>query len=199
MVPMLRVDSPSNLEPGSRILPGKLALALPIAASAILYGAAIRLNLEGSPLVRGYSKVMVALYGEALSASRDNVFITKRGEALQLTTSCLYLDLTACSAPWVLLAWKSPIKGLALYALFFLGVQAANLLRIGSTLWLSNRGISWFLAHHIVDVILWYTLFCTAAEIFLRARHLPWGKWLLAFAFMGIAFDLARAFFSLPK
>ncbi|MBI4604970.1 MAG: hypothetical protein HY721_23660 [Planctomycetes bacterium] len=166
------------------------AVGPPALLSALLYAGAAHVDLDRSPLARAYAGLISSLYGSRVARADGAAVVTRRGEVLELTTACLYLDLAAAAAPWVVLAARRPSRGLLLCLAFLVASQGANLLRIGLTLWLSDLGAGWLAAHHLVDLLVWYGLLCAAIGCFLRSRGLAGWRWLLAFAALGIAWDL---------
>lgn len=90
------------------------------------------------------------------------------GQAFSITRDCTYLELFVWLAPFV---WRRNSKltmNLAVILLLLVMVSAVNFLRLMFTFCVYSRGASWFAAHDLPDLLIFYPTIAIAVLLSVR-------------------------------
>jgi hypothetical protein len=90
---------------------------------------------------------------------------------LSITADCLYWDLITLGLACAALGTTEVYCCIRYFVGFFCAVVVVNTFRIVLCMYLYSRGYSWFVAHDLWDIALWYGILCVALQKAVRPQR----------------------------
>lgn len=131
--------------------------------------------------LRSVLMLLLALLGHpaaALDKGSDLYLLVghnRGGHTFAITSSCIYVDLVLILAPFCWRFRRSLGANALRLAVLTAGVLGLNVLRMVTALYLFWAGISWQWAHHIPNILVYFSLITPVVLLALRSDRQPAG------------------------